>query len=147
MHAIADLAHAEQSDIVATTYGISNLSFGPEYLIPMPFDPRLLITDRAGGGQGGRWTRGVATRPITDLHAYADSLQQFVYRSGTFMKPLFPMAKSHAGRTQAHRLRRRRRRARAARGAGGGRRETGAPDPGRPSGRAGAAHRRSSACA
>ncbi|UUZ52528.1 hypothetical protein LP419_24320 [Massilia sp. H-1] len=42
VHAIADLAHAEQSDVVATTYGISNLSFGPEYLIPMPFDPRLL---------------------------------------------------------------------------------------------------------
>ncbi|CDG81221.1 malic enzyme, NAD binding domain protein [Janthinobacterium agaricidamnosum NBRC 102515 = DSM 9628] len=93
VHAIADLAHAEQSDIVATTYGISNLSFGPEYLIPMPFDPRLLIKIAPAVAQAA-FESGVATRPIKDLQAYADSLQQFVYRSGTFMKPLFLMAKS-----------------------------------------------------
>jgi malate dehydrogenase (oxaloacetate-decarboxylating)(NADP+) len=92
VHAIADLAHAEQSDIVATTYGINNLSFGPEYLIPMPFDPRLL-THIAPAVALAAEKSGVATRPIADLHAYAQSLQQFVYRSGTFMKPLFKVAK------------------------------------------------------
>jgi malate dehydrogenase (oxaloacetate-decarboxylating)(NADP+) len=92
VHAIADLAHAEQSDIVATTYGINNLSFGPEYLIPMPFDPRLL-THIAPAVARAAAESGVATRPIADLHAYAQSLQQFVYRSGTFMKPLFQIAK------------------------------------------------------
>ncbi|MBQ5946255.1 NADP-dependent malic enzyme [Massilia sp. ST3] len=93
VHAIADLAHAEQSDIVASAYGISNLSFGPEYLIPMPFDPRLL-THIAPAVAKAAMDGGVATRPIADLAAYADSLQQFVYRSGTFMKPLFQIAKS-----------------------------------------------------
>jgi malate dehydrogenase (oxaloacetate-decarboxylating)(NADP+) len=92
VHAIADLAHAEQSDVVATTYGISNLSFGPEYLIPMPFDPRLL-THIAPAVAKAAEESGVATRPIADLEAYAQSLQQFVYRSGTFMKPLFQIAK------------------------------------------------------
>ncbi|MBA5689797.1 NADP-dependent malic enzyme [Rugamonas apoptosis] len=93
VHAIAELAHAEQSDIVATTYGISNLSFGPEYLIPMPFDPRLLIQIAPAVAKAAEQS-GVATRPIKDLQAYADSLQQFVYRSGTFMKPLFQVAKN-----------------------------------------------------
>ncbi len=93
VHAIADLAHAEQSDIVASAYGISNLSFGPEYLIPMPFDPRLL-THIAPAVAKAAQDGGVATRPIADLVAYAESLQQFVYRSGTFMKPLFSMAKA-----------------------------------------------------
>ena len=93
VHAIADLAHAEQSDIVASAYGISNLSFGPEYLIPMPFDPRLL-THIAPAVAKAAMDGGVATRPIADLAAYAESLQQFVYRSGSFMKPLFQIAKS-----------------------------------------------------
>ena len=92
VHAIADLAHAEQSDIVASAYGITNLSFGPEYLIPMPFDPRLL-THIAPAVAKAAQDGGVATRPIEDLSAYAESLQQFVYRSGTFMKPLFQVAK------------------------------------------------------
>jgi malate dehydrogenase (oxaloacetate-decarboxylating)(NADP+) len=92
VHAIAELAHAEQSDIVATTYGFTNLSFGPEYLIPMPFDPRLLIKIAPAVAKAAE-DSGVATRPIKDLQAYADSLQQFVYRSGTFMKPLFQVAK------------------------------------------------------
>ena len=93
VHAIADLAHAEQSDIVATTYGISSMTFGPEYLIPMPFDPRLMIKIAPAVAKAA-FESGVATRPIADLEAYADSLQQFVYRSGTFMKPLFQVAKS-----------------------------------------------------
>ncbi|MBV7537208.1 NADP-dependent malic enzyme [Duganella sp. sic0402] len=92
VHAIAELAHAEQSDIVATTYGFTNLSFGPEYLIPMPFDPRLL-TKIAPAVAKAAEDSGVATRPIKDLQAYEESLQQFVYRSGTFMKPLFAVAK------------------------------------------------------
>ena len=95
VHAIAELAHAEQSDIVATTYGFTNLSFGPEYLIPMPFDPRLLIKIAPAVAKAAE-DSGVATRPIQDLQAYADSLQQFVYRSGTFMKPLFQVAKKTA---------------------------------------------------
>ncbi|RFP16729.1 NADP-dependent malic enzyme [Duganella sp. BJB488] len=95
VHAIAELAHAEQSDIVATTYGFTNLSFGPEYLIPMPFDPRLLIKIAPAVAKAAE-DSGVATRPIKDLQAYADSLQQFVYRSGTFMKPLFQVAKKTA---------------------------------------------------
>ena len=92
VHAIAELAQAEQSDIVATTYGISNLSFGPEYLIPMPFDPRLMMKIAPAVAQAAA-DSGVAARPIMDLPAYAERLQQFVYRSGTFMKPLFQIAK------------------------------------------------------
>ncbi|MFD2366955.1 NADP-dependent malic enzyme [Pseudoduganella sp. GCM10020061] len=93
VHAIAELAHAEQSDIVASTYNIKNLSFGPEYLIPMPFDPRLLMQIAPRVARAAEES-GVATRPIADLAAYADHLQQFVYHSGTFMKPLFSIAKA-----------------------------------------------------
>jgi malate dehydrogenase (oxaloacetate-decarboxylating)(NADP+) len=92
VHAIAELAQAEQSDIVATTYGITNLSFGPEYIIPMPFDPRLM-TKIASAVAKAAEEGGVAARPITDMQAYAERLQQFVYRSGTFMKPIFAIAK------------------------------------------------------
>ncbi|UGQ49293.1 NADP-dependent malic enzyme [Massilia endophytica] len=93
VHAIAELAHAEQSDIVATTYGFTNLAFGPEYLIPMPFDPRLLIKIAPAVAKAAEES-GVASRPINNLEAYADSLQEFVYRSGSFMKPLFSVAKA-----------------------------------------------------
>ncbi|MEN3293674.1 MAG: hypothetical protein V7642_2927 [Burkholderiales bacterium] len=92
VHAIADLAQAEQSDIVASAYGITNLSFGPEYLIPKPFDPRLMIKIAPAVAKAAEES-GVATRPIKDMQAYADHLQQFVYRSGTFMKPIFQIAK------------------------------------------------------
>jgi malate dehydrogenase (oxaloacetate-decarboxylating)(NADP+) len=92
VHAIAELAQAEQSDIVATTYGITNLSFGPDYIIPMPFDPRLM-TKIASAVARAAEESGVAARPITDMQAYAERLQQFVYRSGTFMKPIFSIAK------------------------------------------------------
>ena len=90
--AIAELAQAEQSDIVASTYGITNLSFGPEYLIPKPFDPRLMIKIAPAVAKAAEES-GVASRPITDMDAYVDRLQQFVYHSGTFMKPLFQVAK------------------------------------------------------
>jgi malate dehydrogenase (oxaloacetate-decarboxylating)(NADP+) len=92
VHAIAALAQAEQSDVVATTYGIHNLSFGPEYLIPMPFDPRLMMKIAPAVAQAAA-DSGVAARPIQDMQAYADRLQQFVYRSGTLKKPLFQIAK------------------------------------------------------
>lgn len=93
VHAIAQLAQAEQSDIVATTYGINNLSFGPDYIIPMPFDPRLMIKIAMAVAKSAEEC-GVAARPIKDMEAYADRLQQFVYRSGTFMKPIFQIAKA-----------------------------------------------------
>jgi malate dehydrogenase (oxaloacetate-decarboxylating)(NADP+) len=92
VHAIADLAQAEQSDIVASAYGISNLSFGPEYVIPKPFDPRLMMKIAPAVAKAAE-DCGVAARPIPDMQAYAERLQQFVYRSGTFMKPIFQMAK------------------------------------------------------
>ncbi len=92
VHAIADLAQAEQSDIVATTYGITNLSFGPEYIIPKPFDPRLMMKIAPAVAKAAA-DSGVAARPIADMEAYIDRLQQFVYRSGTFMKPIFSVAK------------------------------------------------------
>ena len=92
VHAIAELAQAEQSDIVATTYGITNLAFGPEYIIPKPFDPRLMIKIAPAVAKAAV-ASGVASRPIQDMEAYIDKLQQFVYRSGTFMRPLFQIAK------------------------------------------------------
>lgn len=92
VHAIAELAQAEQSDVVASAYGISNLSFGPEYLIPKPFDPRLMIKIAPAVAKAAQ-EGGVAQRPIQDMQAYSDKLQQFVYQSGTFMKPLFSIAK------------------------------------------------------
>jgi malate dehydrogenase (oxaloacetate-decarboxylating)(NADP+) len=92
VHAIAELAQAEQSDIVASAYGISNLSFGPEYLIPKPFDPRLMMKIAPAVAKAAQ-DCGVALRPIEDMQLYAERLQQFVYRSGTFMKPVFQIAK------------------------------------------------------
>jgi malate dehydrogenase (oxaloacetate-decarboxylating)(NADP+) len=90
--AIAALAQAEQSDIVAMAYGEKNISFGPEYLIPRPFDPRLIVKIAPAVARAAM-DSGVATRPIRDFDAYRDSLQQFVYHSGMIMKPLFAVAK------------------------------------------------------
>lgn len=92
VNALAELARAEQSDIVASAYGTGNLSFGPEYLIPKPFDPRL-ISIIAPAVAKAAMDSGVATRPIADFSAYQEQLQQFVYHSGTLMKPLFSAAK------------------------------------------------------
>ncbi len=97
VRALAGLAREEQSDIVASAYGVADVSFGPEYLIPKPFDPRL-ITRIAPAVAQAAMASGVATRPIDDIQAYRDQLQQFVYHSGTFMKPIFAIAKNaHAG--------------------------------------------------
>jgi malate dehydrogenase (oxaloacetate-decarboxylating)(NADP+) len=92
VHAIAALAQAEQSDVVAMSYGGANLSFGPEYIIPKPFDPRLMINIATAVAKAAQEC-GVAARPIKDMQAYTDRLQQFVYHSGTFMKPIFQIAK------------------------------------------------------
>jgi malate dehydrogenase (oxaloacetate-decarboxylating)(NADP+) len=92
VHAIAELAQAEQSDVVATTYGVTNLSFGPDYLIPKPFDPRLMMKIAPAVARAAEQS-GVALRPIKDMTAYMGRLQQFVYHSGSFMKPVFTIAK------------------------------------------------------
>ena len=92
VHAIAELAQAEQSDVVATTYGVTNLAFGPDYLIPKPFDPRLMLKIAPAVARAAEES-GVALRPVQDMAAYADRLQQFVYHSGSFMKPVFAIAK------------------------------------------------------
>ncbi|MEO5863361.1 MAG: NADP-dependent malic enzyme, partial [Burkholderiales bacterium] len=92
VHAIADLANAEQSDIVAQAYAGESLSFGAEYLIPRPFDPRL-ITRIAPAVAQAAMDSGVATHPITDFAAYREKLTSFVYSSGLVMKPIFDAAK------------------------------------------------------
>ena len=92
VRAIADLAMVEQSEIVSAAYGEQNLRFGPEYLIPKPFDPRLIVTIAPAVARAAM-DSGVATRPIADFDTYIDSLQQFVYHSGLIMKPLFTLAK------------------------------------------------------
>ena len=92
VHAIAELAQAEQSEVVAAAYVGEQLSFGPEYLIPKPFDPRLMMKIAPAVAQAAE-DSGVALRPIADMDAYRDHLQTFVYASGTTMKPIFMMAK------------------------------------------------------
>ncbi len=93
VHAIADLAQAETSEQVAIAYGIESISFGPEYLIPRPFDPRLIARVAPAVAQAAM-DSGVALRPIADIAAYRDSLSQFVYHSGLIMKPIFSAAKA-----------------------------------------------------
>ena len=92
VHAIAELARQEQSDVVAGAYGIDDLKFGPRYLIPKPFDPRLIVKIAPAVARAAMES-GVATRPIADFGAYAQQLQQFVYHSGTFMQPVFAAAR------------------------------------------------------
>ena len=92
VRAVAELARAEQSDVVTAAYGTAGLSFGPEYLIPRPFDPRL-IARIAPAVAKAAMQDGVATRPIADFDAYRAQLEQFVYHSGNFMKPIFSAAK------------------------------------------------------
>ncbi len=92
VHAIAGLAEEEANEVVAAAYGTYDLSFGAKYLIPKPFDPRLIVRIAPAVAKAAM-ACGVATRPISDLSAYADQLQQFVYHSGAFMKPLFAAAK------------------------------------------------------
>jgi malate dehydrogenase (oxaloacetate-decarboxylating)(NADP+) len=97
VRAIADLAHAEQSDVVAAAYGTEDVSFGPEYLIPKPFDPRLIVKIAPAVAEAAM-ASGVATRPLADLDAYRQQLSEFVYHSGLIMKPVFAAAKKHPQR-------------------------------------------------
>jgi malate dehydrogenase (oxaloacetate-decarboxylating)(NADP+) len=93
VRALADLATIEQSDIVATAYNLhENLHFGPEYLIPRPFDPRLIVMVAPAVAKAAM-DSGVATRPIEDFDAYRARLTSFVYHSGLLMKPIFSAAK------------------------------------------------------
>ena len=97
VHAIAELAEAEQSDIVAMAYGESGVSFGKDYLIPRPFDPRLIAKVSPAVARAAM-ASGVATSPITDWDAYLQRLDQFVYHSGLIMKPVFAKAKQNPKR-------------------------------------------------
>jgi malate dehydrogenase (oxaloacetate-decarboxylating)(NADP+) len=92
VRALADLAMQESSEIVARAYGGEDLVFGPEYLIPKPFDPRLLVELAPAVAQAAM-DSGVATRPIDDFDAYREQLARFVYRSQLLMKPVFDSAK------------------------------------------------------
>jgi malate dehydrogenase (oxaloacetate-decarboxylating)(NADP+) len=97
VYAIAELAQAEQSDIVAQAYGTENLSFGPDYLIPRPFDPRLIVKIAPAVAKAAMES-GVATDPIKDWPAYLQQLNEFVYHSGLIMKPIFGAAKANPKR-------------------------------------------------
>ncbi|HEX5804966.1 MAG TPA: NADP-dependent malic enzyme, partial [Macromonas sp.] len=92
VHAIADLAQAEQSEVVAAAYAGEQLAFGPEYLIPKPFDPRLMMKIAPAVAQAAV-DSGVALRPIGDMDAYREKLQSFVFASGTMMKPVYAIAR------------------------------------------------------
>ena len=93
VHAIAELAQAEQSEVVAAAYAGEKLAFGPEYLIPKPFDPRLMMKIAPAVAQAAA-DSSVALRPVTDMDAYKQRLQSFVFASGTIMKPLYAAAKT-----------------------------------------------------
>jgi len=93
VHAVADLARSEMSEVVAAAYGVPGTGFGPDYLIPKPFDPRLIARVAPAVAQAAA-DSGVATRPIEDMDAYRAQLEQFVYHSGNFMKPIFALARS-----------------------------------------------------
>ncbi len=95
--AIAELAHAEQSDVVAAAYGNASLSFGRDYLIPKPFDPRLILKVAPAVAQAAM-DSGVASRPLADMAAYRQQLNEFVYHSGFVMKPVFSAAKEKPAR-------------------------------------------------
>ena len=98
VRAIADLAMIEQSDIVASAYNMSeSMSFGPEYLIPKPFDPRLIVMIAPAVAKAAM-DSGVATRPIADFDAYRAKLTGFVYHSGLLMQPIFTAAKKEPKR-------------------------------------------------
>jgi len=93
VNAIAELAEAEVSDAVAAAYAGKDLSFGPNYIIPTPFDPRLMAAI-APAVAAAAAASGVAARPIEDMDAYRDKLAQMIYHTGFFMKPVFSKAKA-----------------------------------------------------
>ena len=93
VYAIAELAQAERSDVVASAYEGQELSFGPEYIIPTPFDPRLITLIAPAVAQAAM-NSGVATLPIQDMAAYRDKISNLVYQTGFVMKPVFEAAKA-----------------------------------------------------
>ena len=94
---IADLAKAETSDEVAAAYAGEELKFGPEYLIPKPFDARLILRIAPAVAKAAAES-GVATRPIQDFDAYRQSLERYVYQTGMFMRPVFSAARAQPAR-------------------------------------------------
>ena len=92
VYAIADLAMAEQSEVVTSAYGGTEVAFGPDYIIPKPFDPRLIVKIAPAVAKAAM-DSGVATRPIEDFDVYIEKLTQFVYKTNLFMKPVFAQAK------------------------------------------------------
>ena len=143
VRALADLAMAEQSDIVANAYGEQDLHFGPEYLIPKPFDPRLIVMIAPAVAKAAM-DSGVATRPIPDLAAYRERLLQFVYHLR--LADEADLRRGQEG-SEADRLCRRRGRARAARRADRDRRGPCPPDSSSVGPRCSSARSRSSDCA
>jgi malate dehydrogenase (oxaloacetate-decarboxylating)(NADP+) len=101
VRAIAELAQAEQNDVVAAAYAGTTLVFGPEYLIPKPFDPRLMMKIAPAVARAAAES-GVAARPVTDYETYEDKLQSFVYASGNAMRPIFSQAKRALRRNVAY---------------------------------------------
>ncbi|MFZ9182506.1 MAG: NADP-dependent malic enzyme [Hylemonella sp.] len=101
VRAMAELAQAEQSEVVAAAYAGEQLSFGPDYLIPKPFDPRLMIKIAPAVAKAAA-DSGVAQSPISDMDAYRERLQSFVYASGTIMKPIFTAVKRAARKRVAY---------------------------------------------
>jgi malate dehydrogenase (oxaloacetate-decarboxylating)(NADP+) len=97
VRAIADLARAEQAAEVAQAYGETHVSFGPEYLIPRPFDPRLIIRVAPAVAKAAM-DDGIALRPIADFDAYRAILSQHIYHSGMAMRPVFATAKKASKR-------------------------------------------------
>jgi len=92
VEAIAQLARVELSDVVAAAYGGSEPVFGPDYIIPKPFDPRLILQVAPAVARAAM-ASGVARRPIADFHAYRVTLERFVFRSGQLMQPVFEAAR------------------------------------------------------
>jgi malate dehydrogenase (oxaloacetate-decarboxylating)(NADP+) len=97
VRAIAQLARAEQSDVVTSAYGYQQSNFGPDYLIPRPFDPRLISVIAPAVAEAAMKS-GVARRPIADMAAYRQAMERFVYKSGNIMKPVFEAASRTAQR-------------------------------------------------
>jgi malate dehydrogenase (oxaloacetate-decarboxylating)(NADP+) len=97
VYALADLARAEPSELLASAYGSANLAFGPDNIIPKPFDPRLIIKVAPAVARAAMES-GVATRPIADFDAYVRELTNFVYHSGTIMRPVFAAARDSGRR-------------------------------------------------
>src|SRR5215469_9305301 len=97
VEALADLALAEPSDVVSAAYGEAPLTFGPDYIIPKPFDPRLIL-EIAPAVAKAAMESSVATRPIADFETYRERLTRFVFRSGLTMKPVFERARTEPRR-------------------------------------------------